>query len=140
MDAVELERASEGELRHYAELTCSYEELAVLLAEPGHVEPGRLAAARDRAVAAAAALTRVAALLAPQRLSGEPVDVAVQVLWRRSAALAARAAELNRELVTAARARQVGIVRRLVELRSGRQALAGYRPVARVAPTVGTTA
>jgi hypothetical protein len=124
MTPAEIERASAAELASYRELARAY----VAMAAGGGAHAAPLSAAQAQADAASIELRRLATLLAPQRLGGEPVPARIQALWQASALLAADAAEANAALVRAARARQTAIAGRLAQLGTGRRALRGYRP------------
>lgn len=131
MTQAEVERASAAELACYRELAGAYAAMAAALADDRFPAPaGTLATEQARADAASAELRRLATLLAPHRLGGEPVPSRVQALWQASAVLAAAAAESNAALVRAARARQATLTGRLAQLGTGRRALRGYRPLA----------
>ena len=129
MDDAALLRASQRERSLYAELRESYRVLATMLADGGApLDPGRVAAERERADATAAALAKIAAAIAPHRLAGRPVAAEVREEWRISAALAAEAAEANAQLIALARTRQGDLRARLAQLGETRRVLRGYRP------------
>jgi len=124
----ELTRASGREHALYAELAAVYRGiLEALTDERAPVDPARLAAESARAEATTRALAALGAELAPRRGEGR-APAGVLALWRASAVLAAEAAATNRELVSAARARQARIRARCTMLGVGRHALTGYRP------------
>jgi len=124
----ELTRASRREHALYGELGAVYRGiLEALTDERAPVDPARLASETARAEAATRALAVLDSVLAPLRRAGR-APAEVLALWQASAALAAEAAVTNRELLSAARARQARIATRCAALGAGRQALAGYRP------------
>jgi hypothetical protein len=125
----ELLGASQRELRLYQELLATYQDLTVLLTEEqAALDPTRLTTAGDRAEMITAELRALRDVLAPYRMSGEPVSAEIQALWRGSAALAAEAAGANARMVNHARARQAEITAKFAELARGRRVLAAYRP------------
>jgi hypothetical protein len=129
MDDAALLCASQHERALYEELCAAYRALATLLADGGTaLDPGRMAAERERADAATAVLGTIAATIAPHRLGGRPVAAAVREEWRISAVLAAEAAEANARLITLARTRQVDLRARLAQASRTRRVLRGYRP------------
>ena len=124
----ELTRASRREHALYGELGAVYRGiLEALTDERAPVDPARLASETARAEAATRALAVLDSVLAPLRRAGR-APAEVLALWQASAALAAEAAVTNRELLSAARARQARIVARSTMLGAGRRALTGYRP------------
>jgi hypothetical protein len=132
MDDAALLRASQRERSLYEELRAAYGALGTLLADGTPLDPGRVAAERERADAATAALAKLAATIAPHRLGSRPVAGAVREEWRLSAALAAEAAEANARLIALARTRQGDVRARLAKLGETRRMLRGYRPPDRV--------
>jgi hypothetical protein len=129
MDDGALLRASRHERALYEELHAAYRALASTLCDDGAVlDVSVVAAHRERADAATAALRQVATVLAPRRLGGVSIPHEVRTEWQASAALAAEAAEANARLMALARARQVALSTRLVQLGETRRVLAGYRP------------
>jgi hypothetical protein len=125
----ELLGASQRELRLYQELLATYQDLTVLLTEEqAALDPTRLTTAGDRAEMITAQLRALRDVLAPYRVSSEPVSAEIQALWRGSAALAAEAAGANARMVHHARARQAEITAKFSELARGRRVLAAYRP------------
>ncbi len=129
MDDAALLRASRRERSLYEELRAAYRALATTLADEGTpLDVTSVAAHRERADAATAALRKIAVTLAPRRLGGEAIGALAREEWRASAALAAEAAEANARLLALARARQVGLRARLAQLGETRRVLRGYRP------------
>jgi hypothetical protein len=129
MDDAALLRASRRERALYEELHAAYRLLASTLGDEGAIlDVSVVAAHRERADAATAALRQVATLLAPHRLGGVSIPTEVRTEWQASAALAAEAAEANAHLMVLARARQVALSTRLAQLGETRRVLAGYRP------------
>lgn len=129
MNEAALLRASRRERALYEELHAAYRTLAATLGdESADLDLSEVAAQRERADAATAALRQVATSLAPHRLSGVSVSAEVRAEWQASATLAAGAAEANARLMELARARQVAVGTRLVQLGKTRRVLAGYRP------------
>jgi hypothetical protein len=128
MDDAALLRASRRERALYEELHTAYRTLASTLCDEAVLDVSVVAAHRERADAATAALRQVATLLAPHRLGGVSIPPEVRTEWQASAALAAEAAEANARLMALARARQVALGMRLAQLGETRRVLAGYRP------------
>ena len=129
MDDAALLRASRRERALYEELHAAYRALASTLCDGDPaLDASVVAAQRERADAATAALRQVGAVLAPHRLSGVAIAPDVRAEWEVSAALAAEAAAANARLMALARARQVALSTRLAQLGETRRVLAGYRP------------
>jgi len=128
MGSDEITRLSRREHALYGELAALYRGmLDALMDERAPVDLHRLAADGARAEAVVGALAGLEAALAPIRRAGG-VAAEVVALWQASATLAADAAVMNRDLVTAARARQARVAARSATLRTGRRLLTGYRP------------
>lgn len=123
--------ASREELALYQELWAVYGRLADGLAKDASPDPAQLGAEGARAAALTSALRDLGAMLSPHRLAAAAVDAEIASVWRESATLAAAAAEANRQLQSAARARQAKITERLATITETRRASAGYQAAAR---------
>ena len=123
--------ASRQELALYQDLWAVYSRLSDGLAKEVAPDPAHLGAECARAAALNAALRDLAAMLSPHRLAGAEVDSEISSVWRESATLAAAAADANRQLQSAARARQAKITEHLATITGARRASAGYQAAAR---------
>jgi hypothetical protein len=131
----DLTAASRREAGLYGDLVSSYRTLRTALAGEGF-DVALIDAERARASAVTDELRTVAARLAPHRLTGTPVAEEVRAAWQESAELAATAAELNAEVGSLARARQLAIGEQLAQAARGRRALGAYRPDVPTAPGI----
>jgi len=135
-----LTRASRREHVLYGELAALYRGLLEALTdERAPVDAAHLVSGVARAQEMTGALAALDAELAPVRREGR-APAEVLALWRASATLAADAAATNRELLSAAGARQVAIRARRSTLAAGRQALTSYRPTGDGTVAVGRRA